>query len=118
MRHLESALQKDCVQWFRYQYPRLARLLFSVPNGGKRGKVEAAILKAEGAFSGVSDLILLVSNGVYNTLCIEMKRGKGRQSDNQKEWQKAAELHNNKYVVCNSFESFTETIKDYLKHYE
>lgn len=118
MRHLESALQKDCVQWFRYQYPRLACLLFSVPNGGKRGKVEAAILKAEGAVSGVSDLILLVSNGVYNTLCIEMKRGKGRQSDNQKEWQKAAELHNNKYVVCNSFESFTETIKDYLKHYE
>lgn len=118
MRHLESALQKDCVQWFRYQYPRLARLLFSVPNGGKRGRVEAAILKAEGAVSGVSDLILLVSNGSYNSLCIEMKQGKGKQSENQKEWQKAAELHNNKYVVCNSFESFTETVKDYLKHYE
>lgn len=118
MRHLESALQKDCVQWFRYQYPRLARLLFSVPNGGKRGKVEAAILKAEGAVSGVSDLILLVSNGVYHSLCIEMKQGKGKQSENQKEWQKAAELYNNKYVVCNSFENFTETVKNYLKGYE
>lgn len=47
-RHEESHLQRQCVAWFRLQYPKLARLLFAVPNGGGRSKVEAGIMKAEG----------------------------------------------------------------------
>lgn len=68
------------------QYRSLAKLLFAVPNGGSRSKVEAAIMQGEGVTPGVSDLILLVARGNYNGLCIEMKtesRG-SRQSDNQK----------------------------------
>lgn len=72
-------------------------------------------MKGEGAVSGVSDLILLVSNGEYNSLCIEMKYGNGRQSENQKEWQKLAEEYGNKYVICRSFEEFTNEIRNYLK---
>lgn len=115
-RHLESNLQKNCVYWFRLQYPQFERLLFSVPNGGKRNAREAAILKAEGTVSGVSDLILLVPSGGYSSLCIEMKHGKGKQTDNQIAWQKAAEKFGNKYVVCRSIEEFIDTIKSYLKN--
>lgn len=118
MRHLESALQKNCVQWFRLQFPQMARLLFSVPNGGKRSRVEAAIMKAEGTVGGVADLILLVPRGKYHSLCIEMKQGKGSQTANQKEWQKAAEAVGNKYIVVKSFEGFMDEIKAYLQGYD
>ena len=54
-RHLESQLQRQCVAWFRLQYPKHARLLFAVPNGGGRSRIEAAIMKAEGVTAGVSE---------------------------------------------------------------
>ena len=72
-RHDESNLQMTCVRWFRLQYPEMAGLLFAVPNGSKRGKVTAAILKAEGALAGVSDLLFLMPAGTCPYLCIEMK---------------------------------------------
>ena len=62
-----------CVSWFRLQYPDIGKLLFAVPNGGARGRTEAAIMKAEGVTAGVTDLILLLGRGGFNALCIEMK---------------------------------------------
>ena len=91
MKNIESKIQIACVNWFRYQYPQFRKLLFSVPNGGVRNSITGAILKAEGALSGVSDLILLIPNKHYASLCIEMKQPKGVQRDSQKEWQKAVE---------------------------
>ena len=85
-RHDESNLQMACVRWFRLQYPEMAGLLFAVPNGSKRGRVTAAILKAEGALAGVSDLLFLMPAGTCPYLCIEMKTKTGRQSPAQKEF--------------------------------
>lgn len=113
-RHLESDLQIRCVQWFRLTYPRLRYLLFSVPNGGLRSLRTAQILKAEGALAGVSDLILLIARGGYGALCIEMKHGRGKQSDHQKTWQAEAERAGNKYVVVRSEEEFMDEVKKYL----
>ena len=39
--HTESDLQRQCVSWFRLQYPTDALMLFAVPNGGGRSVVEA-----------------------------------------------------------------------------
>lgn len=115
MTHPESILQRHCVAWFRLQYPHLAQLLFAVPNGGGRSRVEAAIMKGEGVLSGVADLILLVPRGAFASLCIEMKTEKGRQSPAQKEWQHAAQEAGNQYVVVRSFEDFQEHVRAYLK---
>lgn len=114
MRHDESNLQIACVRWFRLQFPSIAPLLFSVPNGGRRDAVTGAILKAEGAVAGVSDLLLLLPSGHYHGLCIEMKTEKGKQSDAQKEWQKAVEAVGYKYAVVRSFEQFADLIDDYI----
>lgn len=115
MTHPESILQRNCVTWFRLQYPHLAQLLFAVPNGGGRSRVEAAIMKGEGVLSGVADLILLVPRGAYASLCIEMKTETGRQSPAQKAWQHAAQEAGNQYVVVRSFEDFQEHVRAYLK---
>lgn len=115
MRNVESKIQIACVNWFRYKYPQYKKILFSVPNGGARNSITGAILKMEGALSGVSDLILLKPNRFYGCLCIEMKQPKGRQQESQKEWQKAVESVGNKYVVCRSLDEFMNAVEDYLK---
>jgi hypothetical protein len=114
MRHNESRLQSACVRWFRLQYPLLSKLLIAVPNGGARNKVEAAILKGEGVQSGAADLLLLIPKGECGCLGVEMKIGKGRQTENQKVWQEDFEGAGNRYVVCRNFEEFRETIEKYL----
>lgn len=115
MTHEESNIQRWCVFWFRRQYPRLARVLFAVPNGGARSRVTAAILKAEGVVAGVADLLLLVPSGQYHGLCIEMKTGRGRQQQTQKEWQREVEAQGYKYTVCRSVEEFRDTVSAYLR---
>lgn len=114
-KHEESRLQRICVRWFRLQYPELAKLLFSVPNGGARNKREAGILKAEGVTAGVADMILLIPSGGFASLCIEFKTDKGKQQETQKEWQKAVEKAGNKYVIVRSFDNFRNEIDTYLK---
>lgn len=121
----EHNLQVACVRWFNLQYPQYRGLLFACPNGGARNLVTAAKLKAEGVVAGVADLLLLVPMFVkakdemwYNTihaLCIEMKTAKGRQSPEQKEWQKKVEDAGYRYVIVRSVEQFMNEINDYLK---
>ena len=114
MKHRESNLQIQCVRWFRLQYPKYAKLLFAVPNGGYRNKIEAGIMKAEGVVSGVADLILLIPSKGFNSLCIEMKTDKGRQNENQKAWQSDTENVGNAYKICRSVDDFMNEINGYL----
>ena len=114
-RHDESNLQMTCVRWFRLQYPEMAGLLFAVPNGSKRGKGTAAILKAEGALAGVSDLLFLMPAGTCPYLCIEMKTKTGRQSPAQKEFQHNVEAVGARYALVRSFDEFVSLIRNYVK---
>ena len=115
-RHQESSLQKTCVAWFRAQYPDHALMLFAVPNGGGRSRIEAGIMKAEGVTAGVADLILLEARGGYGALCIEMKTSDkaSKQRPSQKAWQEAARKAGNRYVVIRSFEAFRATVSEYM----
>lgn len=125
MKQEEHNIQAACVRWFGYAHPELRGLLFAVPNGGARSKATAGRLKAEGVVAGVSDLILMVpkcvkakDEGWYNTihaLCIEMKTAKGRQSPEQKIWQRLVEEHGYKYAVCRSLDEFIDTVEAYLR---
>ena len=115
-KHAESEIQRSCVRWFRTEFPEHALMLFAVPNGGGRSRVEGAIMKGEGVTAGVSDLIFLEARGGYGALCIEMKTRykRSRQSDPQKEWQAAAEAAGNKYVVTRSLEAFKAAVYEYM----
>lgn len=115
-KHEESFLQRECVSWFRWQFPEHAKMLFAVPNGGGRSRIEASIMKAEGVTAGVSDLILLEARGEYGALCIEMKTTSknSRQRESQKVWQEAAEKAGNKYVVIRTLDEFKDTIVKYM----
>lgn len=114
---IEHQIQCSCVCWFRLVYPQLKYLLFAVPNGGRRDKVTGGKLKDEGVLAGVADMILLVSNGGYSSLCIEMKTPDGIQRDTQKLWQKEVEAAGSKYVICRSIDDFMSEVNGYLKGY-
>lgn len=113
-RHLESELQRTCVEWFRLVYPSFSTLLFAVPNGGRRNPREAAIMKAEGTTAGVADLILFLPRQDKHALCIEMKTSDGRQSPAQKEWQQKVQQQGYQYEVVRNFSQFQELIENYI----
>ena len=116
----EAILQKNCVRWFRFQFPKLKMLLVSSVNGAMlQGTPEQRAkswkrLESEGAVPGVSDLFLFVARGGYHGLCIEMKVEGNTQSPKQKEFEALVTEQNYKYVVCKTFDEFEKTILDYV----
>lgn len=114
MRHIEDSLQKTCVQWFSLAYSPYSRLLHHSPNGGKRNAIEAAKFKAMGVRAGFPDLILCVARGGYHGLFIELKTAKGRQTENQKYFQKALEMQGYRYKVVRSLDEFRRIVTQYM----
>lgn len=75
----EDAEQIALMQWAEMQsgkYPQL-KMLFHIPNGGKRNPREAARFKQMGVKPGVPDLYLPIKRGEYYGLFVELKRQKG-----------------------------------------
>lgn len=110
----ESNMQIACVRWFRFQYPKC--LIFSIPNGGKRGKLTAYVMKLEGALAGVPDLCVAVAKGGYHGLYLELKDGnKGKASDAQKLVIKELERQGYKVCVVRSIDQFMEVVNEYME---
>lgn len=116
-RHEEDKLQMACKSWFDAQYPNLSKLLHHSPNEGllMRRDRDGAKRKAMGVRAGFPDFVLLRSNRFYGYLAIELKTAKGRQTANQKEYERAVERSGGRYVVVRSIEGFMEVVNDYLK---
>lgn len=114
MKQSEHDLQTACVNWFRYQYPKL--LIYSIPNGGQRNAIVAAKLKAEGVLAGVPDLHVPVAVGKYHGMYVEMKVGRNKPTENQ--LNVMAKLQEQGYycAVCNSFDNFMATVNGYLNN--
>ena len=112
MHHKESKIQQNSVRWFRYQYPDY--ILFSIPNGGRRGKTEASIMKGEGVLAGVADLFLAMPSKNFHGLFIEMKTEKGRQTESQKRFEERAITSGYCYKICRSIDEFIDTTNKYL----
>lgn len=113
----EDDEQMALMRWAAYEagkWPEL-RLLIHVPNGGKRGKAEAARFKAMGVKAGVSDIFLPVARGGYHGLWIELKRAEGGVvSKAQMEWIGAMRLQGYRAEVCRGWEDAARVIMGYL----
>lgn len=112
----EGIEQIHLMKWTEYmsgKYPEI-RLLFHVPNGGSRNKIEAANLKKQGVKAGVPDLFLPVARDGYFGLFIEMKFGKNRTTAQQKEWIKELRDQGYRCEVCYGWEAASEVLADYL----
>ncbi len=101
----EHCEQVDFVAWFRKEYTGV--LIFAVPNGGRRGKAEAARLKKEGVTRGIPDLFI-----PEWSLWVEMKRVKGGVlSKDQKEIIPYLNgIQDHKVIVAKGFEHAKQQI--------
>lgn len=90
------------------------RLMFAVPNAGKRGYKTAAMMIAEGLRSGVPDMLLPVARGGFTGLAIEFKKPGGKLSENQKEFIDLLVKEGWLVVVMTDTEAAIRTVKDYL----
>lgn len=127
MKHKESDLQIRCIKWFRYQYPAYARLMEHPHNEGNGfNRRQQAIANAEGVTKGVADLILHVPSfsssktdkeltvNIYHSLAIEMKDVNGKQSPEQKTWQRLFEAAGGLYLIIRDYDSFVEEVTRWM----
>lgn len=89
------------MQWLRRERdPGLrasALRIFHVPNGGKRGRIEASRMKGEGVRAGVPDYILPVPVDGWPGLYLELKKHDGMPEKHQLE--EMAQLQRAGYLV-------------------
>lgn len=108
--NLEQKLQIAVINYIRMAYPDV--LAFSVPNGGTRNPIEAAMLKKSGVLAGVSDLLLFWPGGHG---AIELKRPdkKAVMSDSQVAFSEAWMARGGKFACCNSLDQVEDNLKSW-----
>lgn len=112
----ESKLQQEIVNFYNNEFclkfhkPR--GILFSIPNGGTRNKLEAMTMKATGLLAGASDLIVILPNS--KLLFIEVKIDKGLQSEKQIDFENRVEKLGYDYFIVRSLDEFKNIVYDNL----
>lgn len=121
-RDVEHKVQAACVRWFSLAHADDAGLLFAIPNGGRRDRVTAAKLKAEGVVAGVADLMLAVPSAnadgtVAHGLFVEMKteEKQSRQRQSQKDWESKVKSQGYEYKVVRSLDEFINVVDAWLR---
>ena len=113
----EAQEQSWLFEWAEYaalKWPEV-KLMFHVPNGGKRSAKEAARFKREGVKAGVPDIFLPAPRGTFHGLFLELKRQSGgRVSEAQREMLNALKAQGYCVAVCKGFHAAADTIEKYL----
>lgn len=113
----EGNEQEALFRWAAFvsgRFPEID-LLYHIPNGGSRNRIEAANLKRQGVKAGVPDLCLPVARANWHGLYIEMKAGKNTTTEKQEEWISALRGQNYAAEVCYGWERAAEVITKYLE---
>lgn len=107
----EDQLQAACYQWAYNQFPAIRGVLWAVPNGGQRNRIEAAKFKATGVTAGVHDLHLFYQNR-FTTFEIKMKGN--YMSEQQESWAAKISVQGGDCYLCYTLAQFQEA---FLKAY-
>ena len=124
-RHLEAIEQRLFVKRWRLDHRTRDLPACAIPNGGKRGAREAALLKAEGVSAGVPDWMLFVPGHTFAdgrcvgrrvALALEFKSpaGAGRLSDAQAGWREKLRANGWRVEVVTSADQAWSVVCDYL----
>jgi hypothetical protein len=116
----EHAHQVSLFMWIATIIPTYpeARWIYAIPNGGKRDPITANRLKSEGVKSGISDICLPFSKQGYHGFYLEMKKPKGKESPEQKEFGAFLTSQGYLYTMCDSWDKARDAITWYLGQQE
>jgi len=115
-RHGEAVEQRLFVQRLRLDARTRDLPACAVPNGGRRGRLEAALLKGEGVSAGVPDWLCFQPSDTAHGLALEFKtpHGTGRVSPAQKEWHEKLRRAGWRVEVVTSAEAAWQVLCDHL----
>ena len=91
------------------------KLMYHIPNEGKRSAAMGARLKAEGLKAGGPDVCLPTAHGGYIGLYIEMKVKPNKPTEHQKQWLRDLRKAGHFTAVCYSWEEAKELIEEYIR---
>ena len=116
MKASETTEQIKLFQWAKSneQFIPELKLIYHVPNEGKRKQSTGEILKAAGLRAGVPDVCLPVPRRGYAGLYIEMKYGKNKPTKDQTDYMDGLRNENNYVQVAYSADAAREIIRHYL----
>lgn len=116
----EHSHQVALFMWLATMIPKYPEVkwIFAVPNGGDRNPITATRLKAEGVKSGISDICLPFARQGYHGFYIEMKKPKGKESAEQKEFGAFLASQGYLYTMCDHWEKAQSAIQWYLTQTE
>ena len=113
----ESNEQQTLFEWARRmegRWPEL-KLLYHIPNEGKRSARTGARMKEEGLRSGVPDICLPVARGGNHGLYIELKRRKNsRVTQDQLKWVERLAKEGYVAAICLGCDEAISLISRYL----
>jgi hypothetical protein len=117
-RPLEHLEQVRLINWSSdpetlKRYPELEGLA-AIPNGGKRTKIVAMKLKAEGVKKGYPDLVLDVARGPYHGWKGELKARGGSAKPDQKTWHERLRRQGYRVDVRIGWEAMRDALIEYL----
>lgn len=98
--------------------PKVAALIFHVPNGGHRHKLVAIKMKEQGVKAGVPDLVLPMARGGYFGLYLEFKAtapNDAAVSPSQHAWIRQLNEQGYLAIVCRGHFDAMEQIRAYLR---
>lgn len=98
----EYQVHMACVRWLSVIAPE-GCLWMHIPNGEKRDAITGAKLKRMGVRAGAADLLI---GWRGQTLFVEIKAEDGRQTETQKEFEKAALAAGHAYVLVRNLQEF------------
>ncbi|MCO7576189.1 MULTISPECIES: VRR-NUC domain-containing protein [Pseudomonas chlororaphis group] len=114
----EGLEQAALITELRICIPKVADLIYHVPNGGHRHKSVAAKLKEQGVVAGIPDLVLTMARGGYFGLYIEFKATPPNDAPiSASQHERIRKLNDQGYlaVVCRGHFDAMEQIRAYLR---
>jgi len=112
--HPEQILQVNLMAWIEHNYPEVIDDVYHFANERKCSIQQGRLLKRMGVRPGVADIFISVSRGTFKGAWIELKEGKDKPSQAQKEFL-ARMTVNGYFCACvTGLEAAQAVIKTYL----
>jgi len=108
----EAMIQRAFVKWLDFKG---IDEYYAIPNGGRRDRITACLLKAEGVRSGVPDFCIPIPTPAYHGLYIEIKYGNDNYASPEQK-AKVAQLNKRGYCarVCKGLDNLIGLTTAYL----
>lgn len=110
----ETVTHINLVAWFKHNYPDYADDIYHFANERRCSIQQGKILKRMSVVAGVSDLFFSIPMGKYHGLWVEIKEGKGKLSQHQKDFLARMTVRGYMAVCVWGLDDAKEVIKSYL----